>query len=353
MDFFVNLPDVVKVWGQGPTKSSVRLKQGFDIDLRVIEKKSWGAAWQYFTGSKEHNIAIRRLAIKHGFKLNEYGLFKGKKQIAGKNEKQIYKKIGLCWIPPEIRQNNGEVEKALQNKLPRLIDYGDIKGDLHLHTNWSDGRATLKQIVKACYKMNYNYIAITDHAGYKSKFQNGLDAKRLAEQGKEIDQLQKEYSSMKILKGAEFNITKQGEIDAPDKVLKKLDWVNAGVHQGFKMSKKQMTKRLIKVLQNPYLKVLVHPTGRLLNARPGYDADWEKVFKTAVQNNVCLEINSQPDRLDLFDELIKLAINCQTKLVINTDSHDIDSLPNINLGIAQARRGWCEKSNVLNTQNLI
>lgn len=344
INYFVKLPGVKKIWAQGPTKASIRLKAGFDVDLRVIKSESWGSALQYFTGSKEHNIALRRIAISKNLKLSEYGLFRGKKQIAGKTEQEIYKTLGLEYIEPELRENTGELE----NKLPDLIKYSDIKGDLQMHTNWSDGSVSLENMIKACEKLNYKYIAITDHAGYLAKIQNGLDAKRLLNQMREIDKIK---SKLKILKGAEVDITKDGKLAMKDEILSKLDWVVGAVHYNMKMSKNQMTRRLLRVMQNKYINIIAHPTGRILNKRPAYNFDINQVFQEAKKKNIILEINSHMSRLDLKDELIKKAIKFGIKLAINTDSHNISGLNQMHFGIAQARRGWAEKKDIINTKN--
>jgi len=344
IEYFCSIPDIVKVWGKGPTKASIRIRAGFDIDIRVVKPESWGSALQYFTGSKEHNIALRRIAIVKKLKLNEYGLFRKNKRIAGQTEEEIYQTLGLEYIPPEIRQNSGELE----NKLPNLIDYQDIKGDLQIHTDWSDGTASLEQMVKAAGKLNYKYIVITDHAGYLSKIQNGLDKNRLFKQMSEIDKLK---TKLKILKGVEVNITKDGKIDLKDDILAKLDWVVAGVHSHMKMGKKAMTQRIIKAMHNPYVDMIAHPTGRLLNKRPAYELDFEAIFKAAKNTNTYLEINASMDRLDLNSEMARKAIKAGLKLIINTDSHSVFGLEQMHLGIAQARRGWCEKKNIINTQD--
>jgi len=347
IEYFCSMPDIVKIWGRGLTKASIRIKAGFDIDIRLVKPESWGSALQYFTGSKEHNIALRRMAIAKKLKLNEYGLFRKDKKIAGQTKEEIYQALGLEYIPPEIRQNTGELE----NKLPNLIDYQDIKGDLQIHTNWSDGTASLGQMVKAAEKLNYRYIAITDHAGYLSKVQNGLDSKRLFKQMREISKIQNTKYKIRILKGAEINITKGGEVDMKDEILAKLDWVIAGVHSYLKMPKKIITQRIIKAMQNPHIDMIAHPTGRLLNKRPAYELDFEEIFETAAKTGTYLEINADMHRLDLNDELARKAIKAGLKLVINTDAHSVFGLEQMQLGIAQARRGWAEKKDIINTKD--
>lgn len=351
MEYFVKMPEVVKVWAKGPTKSSVRLKGGFDCDLRVIKNESFGAALQYFTGNKDHNILTRRIAIKKGLKLNEYGVFKNERKIAGKNEKEVYQAIGLPYIEPEIRNNTGEIEAASEGKLPKLIDYNDIKGDCHVHSKWSDGSHTIEEMAKAAKKMDYQYIAITDHTGSLS-IAGGLNEKELLKQMKEIDKINQKISGIKILKGCEVNIKQDGSLDIKDEVLAKLDIVVAAVHSGFKMSKEDMTKRIIKAMENPNVDLIAHPTGRLIMRRKGYELDWEKIFKVAKKTKTALEINSYYERLDLKDIDIRQAVEHGVKLMINTDSHATSHLSYMELGIATARRGWAEKKDVLNTKPL-
>lgn len=356
MDFFVQLPGVIKIWGKGHTKSSVRMSEGFDVDIRVVAKKSYGSALQYFTGSKEHNITLRRFAIKKGLKLNEYGLFKGKKMIAGWDEKGIYRALGLSWMEPELRENQGEIETALQqaqgkpNGLPKIIGYKDIKGDLHSHTVWSDGKQTIEQMVLAAKAMGYEYLGISDHS--KLPIVNGLDEKRLLKQMKEIDEINKKIKGIKILKSAEINILESGSLDIKEDVLAKLDYVMAGVHSNFKMEKTKMTKRIIRAMKNPYVDIIVHLTGRKIGKRDECQLDFAEILRTAKEYNIILEINSQPIRLDLNDQNIRRAKEAGVKMVINTDSHREDQLRFIQLGIAQARRGWAEKEDIINTQPL-
>ena len=355
MDFFVSLPGIIKVWGKGPTKSSIRMKQGFDVDLRVVQKKSYGSALQYFTGSKEHNIATRRLAIDKGLKLNEYGVFRGKKMIAGWTEIGVYKAIGLPWMEPELRENQGEIEAALKGKLPKIIDYKDIKGDLHCHSNWDGGANSIEEMVKAAQDLGYQYLGISDHTKFL-RIEHGLDEKKLANQRKEIDKINKKLKTknqkFKILQGAETNILNDGSIDIKDEALKKLDYAIAGIHSNFKMEKDKMTERIIRAMKNPYIKIISHPTGRILKRRDEYQCDFDKILRAAKEYKVILEINSYPERLDLNDQNIRRAKEGGVKMVINTDSHHRDQLRFIEFGIAQARRGWAEKEDIINTQPL-
>ncbi len=350
MDFFVSLPGIIKIWGKGTTKASVRTKEGFDMDIRVVPKKSYGSALQYFTGSKEHNIATRRIAMHKGLKLSEYGLFRGKRMIAGETEEGIYKKLGMQWIVPEIRENQGEIEAALKGKLPKVIGYGDIKGDLHSHTIWSDGKQTIEQMALAAKAMGYEYLGISDHS--KLTIANGLDEKRLLKQMEEIDKINKKIKGIKILKSAEINILENGSLDIKDKVLAQLDYVIAAVHSNFKMVKEEMTERIIKAMKNPNVNIVGHLTGRKIGERDGSQLDLDKILIAAKEYNVILEINSQPIRLDLNDQNIRRAKEAGVKMVINTDSHRKDQLRFIELGIAQARRGWAEKEDIINTQPL-
>jgi DNA polymerase (family 10) len=348
MDFFVSLPGVIKVWGKGTTKASVRMKEGFDVDIRVLPRNSFGAALQYFTGSKEHNIALRKIAIEKGMKLSEYGLFKGSKMIAGEFEEEIYQKLGLDWIPPELRENRGEIEAAILHKLPKLINYKDIKGDLHVHSKWDGGKNSIEEIAEYAIKMGYEYVGIADHTKFL-KIEHGLDEKRLRERNKEIDKLNQKFKGkIRILKGCEANILPDGKIDIDDECLKEQDFVIAGVHSRFKMTKAEMTERIIRAMKNPNVDIISHPTGRLIQKREEYEIDFEKILKVAKETGTILEINSYPERLDLNDINIKKAKEMGVKMVINTDAHHVDQMRFIELGIAQARRGWAEKEDIIN-----
>lgn len=355
MDFFVSLSGVVKIWGKGKTKASIRVKEGFDIDLRVIPRNVYGSALQYFTGSKEHNIATRKVAIDKGFKLSEYGLFKGSKMIAGRREKDIYEALGMEWIPPELRENKGEIEASLKRKLPKLIELKDIKGDLHCHTKWDGGKNTVEEMAKVALEREYEYLGISDHTKFL-RIERGLDEKKLSEQRKEIERLNKKFEeegiNFRILQGAETNILKDGSIDLKEEALKKLDYVIAGIHSNFKMEKKEMTERVIRAMRNPYIKIISHPTGRILKKRDEFQIDIERIIRAAKEYNVILEINSYPERLDLNDINIKEAIKYKVRLVINTDAHHKDQLRYMEFGVYQARRGWAEKKDIINTYPL-
>ena len=355
MDFFVSMPGIEKIWGKGPTRSSIRIKQGFDIDLRVVPKKSYGSALQYFTGSKEHNIVTRRIAIEKGLKLNEYGLFRGRKMIAGRTEKEVYKALGMDWMEPELRENRGEIEASLEGKLPKIIGYNDIKGDLHCHSKWNGGNNTIEEMAEAAIAMGYEYLGITDHTKFL-KIEHGLNENQLAQQRREIDKLNKRFRAenyrFQILQGAETNILNDGSIDINDEALKKLDYAIAGIHSNFKMSKEKMTERIIKAMKNPYIKIISHPTGRILKKRNEYQCDFDKILRAAKQFGIILEINSQPQRLDLNDQNIRQAREMGIKMVINTDSHYKGHLRFMELGIAQARRGWARRKDIINTYPL-
>jgi len=353
MDFFVSLPGVTKIWGKGKTKASVRMKEGFDMDIRVVPQRVFGAALQYFTGSKEHNIVLRKIAIDKGLKLSEYGLFKGAKMIAGKTEKEIYQTLGLELIAPELREDHGEIEASLAGKLPELIEKKDIKGDLHCHSRWDGGANTIKEMMRAAKDMGYQYIGIADHTKFL-RIEHGLDEKKLALQRKEIEklnsQLEKAGLNFKILQGCEANILKDGSLDIKDQALKNLDYVIAGIHSNFKMERAEMTERMIKAMKNPYFNIISHPTGRILKRRDEYQIDFDKILRAAKEYKIILEINSFPERLDLNDQNIRRAKEAGVKMIINTDSHQKDQLRYIEFGLAQAKRGWAEKKDTINSQ---
>lgn len=353
MDFFVSLPEVIHTYGKGKTKSSVKLKNGMNVDLRVVPEKSFGAAMQYFTGDKYHNIHLRQIAIKKGYKLNEYGVFRGKKQIAGKTEEEVYKALGLDWIPPEMRTNSGEIAAAQQHKLPKLIGYQDLKGDLQVQTDWTDGANSITEMAKEAQRLGLEYIAITDHTKYLA-MTGGLDERRLLRQMAYIDKLNTKLKSKKfrILKGAEVNILKDGRLDIKDEVLAKLDVVGAAVHSHFNLSQGEMTKRIIRAMENPNVDIIFHPTGRIINKRKAYDLDIDQIMKAAKKTKTVLEIDAYPDRLDLKDEHIRKCVEAGVKLSIDSDAHSILHMKHLEYGIAQARRGWAEKKDIINTQPL-
>jgi len=353
MSTFVLMDDVVKIVGKGETKSSIKTKKGLDMDLRLVKESSFGSALQYFTGSKEHNIALRRIAMKQGYKLSEYGLFKNERKIKGETEEEIYEKLGMDWIPPEMRENQGEIELAISKKLPKLIELKDINGDFHCHTNWDGGEHSILEMAETAISLGYKYIGIADHT-QSLKIENGLDEKRLIEQRKEIDSLNKSFKEREIdftiLQGSEVDILKDGSLDINDKTLKILDYVSASVHSNFKMGKREMTKRIIKAIEHPLVKILNHPTGMILGKRGEYEVDIEEVLKAAKKNNVALEMNSY--RSDLGYQTAKMAKEMGIKLTIGSDAHNKKELVDIQFGVYQARRGWLEKGDVLNALSL-
>jgi len=352
MDWFVKMKNVEYIYAKGPTKSAVKLKNGLDVDLRVVDESSFGAALMYFTGSKEHNIELRQLALKKGYKLNEYGLFKGEKFICGRTEEEVYEKLDLEWIPPELREARGEIEAAQEGKLPKLVDYDDLKGDLQVQTNWTDGANSIEEMVKAAIDCGLKYIAITDHTKTLA-MTGGLDEKEIKEQIKEIEKLNKKYEGkIKILTGAEVNILPDGSLDISDEVLKILDFVGASVHSHFNLDRYSQTKRIIKAMQNPNVDCIFHLTTRIINRRKEIDVDLDEIFKVASKTNTLLEINAYPDRLDLKDTYILEAKKYGIKFVIDSDAHSTLHFKFLKYGLAQARRGWCQKSDILNTLDL-
>ena len=351
MDHFVNYHHTEEILAHGETKSSIVLNTGIQIDLRVIEPKSYGAALHYFTGSKAHNIAIRDRAKKMGLKVSEYGVFKGTKQIAGKTEEEVFKAVELPYIIPELRKDDGEIEAAEKDELPKSIEPKDIKGDLHMHTNESDGTQDLETVVEKCRKSGYKYIAITDHSK-TSAIANGLDEKRLQKQYKQIDELNKKYKDFCILKGCEVDILKDGSLDFSDEFLAQMDIFPASVHSGFSMTKSKMTDRIIRAMSNPYVKIIGHLTGRLINRRDPYDLDIDAIIDAAKEYKVSLELNAQPLRLDIKDTYLRKAKEKGVKIVIGTDSHHTSQRVYMEYGVYMARRGWLEKKDVLNTRTL-
>ncbi|MEO0093564.1 MAG: PHP domain-containing protein, partial [candidate division WOR-3 bacterium] len=299
----------------------------------------------YFTGSKAHNIKLRTLAKDKGLKVSEYGVFRGKKMIAGKNEEEVYKALGLVWVPPELREDRGEIEAAMKNQLPQLIKLTDIKGDLQVHSNYSDGTATIKEMAEMALQLGYEYIAITDHS-QSVHYAHGLTIDRLKKQWDEIDKINEQLKKIKIIKGIEVDILANGKLDYPDKILAQCELVIAAIHQGFK---KNVTERIIAALANPYVHIIAHPSGRLISRREGYEVDLEKVLESALQYKKVLEINAYPDRLDLNDLYARKAKEMGIKLAINTDAHGPKDLEWMRYGVGTARRGWLEKKDVINT----
>lgn len=348
---FINYNDVDEVLAKGDTRSSIVLKSGIQVDLRVLPQKSYGAAMLYFTGSKAHNIVIRKLAKQKDWKVNEYGLFSNDDFLAGETEKGIYNKLGLPYIEPELRENRGEFEAAEEGNLPELIKLSDIKGDLHSHTILTDGKNTLEEMAEAAQKLGYQYIANTDHSK-RVTVAGGLDEKEVIENIKRTDKLNEQFKNFTILKGIEVDILEDGSLDLPDYILKELDIVIGAIHYKFNLSREEQTERILRAMDNPYFNILAHPTGRLINEREPYDIDLVKIMKKAKENNCILEINAQPSRLDLDDLNSRKAKEMGVKLAISTDAHSTTQLDFMRYGIGQARRGWIEKNNVINTKNI-
>ncbi len=350
MDLFVKLPQVSRVLMHGPTKSSVITDEGIQVDLRVVEEDSYGAALQYFTGSKQHNIKLREMAVRAGLKINEYGVFRepGEERIGGKKEEDVYKALNLPLIPAELREDQGEIEAAQEGRLPDLVALEDIKGDLHVHTKWSDGSHDLDTIVQGARKKGYQYIAITDHTKGLG-VAHGLDEKRLAEEIKSIDEANRKLRGFKILKGTEVDIRSDGSLDLSDEALSGLDIVVASIHSGFRQSEEQITGRILSAIRNPCVSIIAHPTGRLIGERDAYALDMEAVLKEAARYGVAMEINAYPLRLDLNDLHLRMAKDYGVSVVISTDTHVISQYDFMTYGVSVARRGWVEKKDVLNT----
>lgn len=351
MDFFVSMPEVIHVHGKGSTKSSVKLNTGMDVDVRVVPEESFGAALCYFTGSKDHNVALRRLAIEKKLKLNEYGVFRGEKSIAGKTEDDVYAALGLPYIPPEMRESAGEIEAALAGKLPKLIGYGDLRGDLQTQTKWTDGQNTIEEMAAEAQRLGLEYIAITDHTRSLA-MTGGSDEKKLKQQMAAIDKINKGLRGFRVLKGAEVNINKDGTLDIADACLAKLDVVGVAVHSHFNLPREEMTRRVIRAMENPHADILFHPTSRVIQKREPCDLDMDAVIRAAKRTGTVLEIDAYPDRLDLKDEHVRKAVDAGVKLVIDTDAHHVHHLQFAHFGVATARRGWAEKSDVINTKPL-
>ncbi len=354
MEVFVSQPEVAQVIARGGTKSSVRLKNGLDVDLRVVSAESYGAALAYFTGSKAHNVAMRGMAQERGWKLNEYGLYKrGRSKgewvsVAGRSEEEIYDKLGLEYVPPEMREDTGELNLAKAGKLPRVVGYDDLKGDLQVQSDWTDGSNSIEELAVAAARLGLNYIAITDHSK-RLAMAHGLDPARLAKQGVEIDRVNKKLKGkITVLKGTECDILKDGTLDLPDSALSKLDVVGAAIHSYFDLPRKVQTERLIRAISNKHVDIIFHPTARLIDRREPCDLDMDQIIKAAKGTGTILEVDAYPDRLDLKDEYIRKAVDAGVKLAIDSDAHAVGHFPLLKYGIAQARRGWAKKSDVVN-----
>jgi DNA polymerase (family 10) len=349
MTRFVEYDEVRDVISQGTTRSTVLLRSGLQVDLRVVAQVSYGAALYYFTGSKAHNIAVRTIAVKKKLKINEYGVFKGKRRVAGRTENEVFEAVGLRYIEPELRENRGEIEAAKKNRLPRLVSMSDLRGDLHAHTNATDGHHSLREMAEAAKRLGYAYLAITDHSK-RVAIVHGMDEKRLRRQLDAIDRLNARLDGIRVLKGIEVDILEDGTLDMNDSVLKQLDLTVCAVHSGFRLSRDKQTERVIRAMDNPYFNILAHPTGRLINQRAAYEIDMERVMEAALERGCYLELNAQPERLDLNDVHCRMAKDLGLKLAISTDAHTMSNLEHMRFGVDQGRRGWLEPENVLNTR---
>jgi DNA polymerase (family 10) len=346
---FTSLPICAEVLATGPTRSSILTTDHLQVDIRILDPAAYGAGLQYFTGSKEHNIALRSLAIERGWKLSEYGLFdQSGTRVAGRTEEEIYGALGLDWIPPELRENRGELEAARRHRLPNLVTVEAINGDLHVHTDWSDGHDGPERLVEAAIAKGYQYIAFTDHSR-SLRVAHGLSIEQVREQRAVIDRLNARYAPFLVLHGTEVEILPDGDLDYPDEVLAAFDIVTASVHRALGQPRERFTARVIRALRNPHVDVLNHPTGRLLHGRSGSNVEMEAVIAAAVANGVALEINGQPDRLDLNDIWARYAQTAGARLVCTSDAHSVRQLDNMRYAVATARRGWVEHATVLNT----
>jgi len=348
MEAFVRLPQTAKVVAKGHTKSSIATKDGFQVDLRVVPIQSFGAASHYFTGSKAHNIRIRSLGVDRGLKINEYGVFKKEKRIAGKTEQEIFDSVNLPYIAPELREDQGEIEAAQEGKLPSLVELKDIKGDLHVHTNWSDGSNTVAEMAQAAKRRGYRYIAICDHS-VSMGIAHGLNRQRVEKQSEEIEKVGSKLKDFKVLSGIEVDIKSNGELDLDKDILKRLDVVVAAVHSKFSQPEAEMTRRIIKAIENPTVHIIAHPTGRIIGKREPYAVNLDKVMDACLANGKILELNAYPERLDLSDLHCRKAKEKGVKLAVSTDAHMDQHLEWMKFGVATARRGWIEPQDVINT----
>jgi DNA polymerase (family 10) len=350
-DKLISYENVAEVLAHGPTRTTIVLRSGLQVDVRAVPEQSYGAALLYFTGSKAHNIALRGLANERKWKLNEYGLFAGKRRIAGATEEDVYKRLGLAFIPPEMREDRGEIALAKANRLPRLVTASDIRGDLHVHSDWTDGTASIAEMAAGAHACGYEYMALTDHSR-RISMAHGLDPARLSRQIREIDRLNEKLRGFTILKGIEVDILKDGRLDLPDSSLAKLDWVVAAVHSHFDLPRDAQTDRIVRAMENRHVSVLAHPTGRLIGEREPYDVDMDRVIAAARDTGCCLEINAEPDRLDLNDNHARAAKSKGVKVAISTDAHSVNAFQYLRFGIDQARRGWLTADDVINTRSL-
>ncbi|OGD54707.1 hypothetical protein A3K81_05885 [Candidatus Bathyarchaeota archaeon RBG_13_60_20] len=349
-DHFIRMPNVARVLAHGPTKSTVVLENRLQVDIRVIPPGSFGAALQYFTGSKEHNVKLRTIGVKAGFKLNEYGLFRrgDDSLVEAEDEERIYEALGMDWMPPELRENTGEIEAAMEHRLPELVELDQIRGDLHAHTDWSEGTASIEEMAEKARSMGLEYLAVCDHTKTLG-IARGLDEERLLEQLKEIRRLDDEMSGFRILAGTECDILRDGKLDIADDVLQELDWVVASVHSGFKQDEEAMTRRIVEAIHNENVSTVGHPTGRLIEKRSPYTVDLDRVLDAAAEQRVCMEINCFPDRLDLSDVNSRQAKEKGVRVTLGTDAHTVSELEFLGMGVSVARRGWLGPGDVVNT----
>jgi len=352
MERFVAYGGVVKVDAQGPTRATVILRSGLQVDLRLVEAESYGAALHYFTGSKAHNIAIRKMGQERGLKINEYGVFRGGERVAGDTEESVFASVGLPFIQPELREDRGEIEVAAEGRLPRLIELRHLRGDLHAHTVESDGRNTLREMAEAARAAGLSYLAITEHSQHLT-VARGLDPERLLRHIEVIERLNEELEGITLLKGIEVDILEDGSLDLPDDVLARLDIVVASVHSRFGLGREAQTARILRAMDNRHMNILGHPSGRLIASREPCNFDMERVVRHAAQRGCFLELNAQPKRLDLWDTNVQMAKSEGVKLAISSDSHSVSDMRNLRYGVIQARRGWLEKDDVINTRSLV
>jgi DNA polymerase (family 10) len=351
MDRFTGYDEVTEVLSAGPTRASVLLRCGLQVDLRVVEAASYGAALCYFTGSKAHNIVIRRLGQEMGLKINEYGVFRGSTRIAGETEESVYAAVGLPWIPPELREDRGEIEAARAGRLPRLVELADLRGDLHAHTKATDGHDTLRDMALAARARGLSYLAITEHSR-RLAMAHGLDPQRLARQCDEIDRLNATLEGIVLLKGIEVDILEDGTLDLPDSALAQLDLVVGAIHSRFDLPRSRQTERILRAMDNPHFTILAHPTGRMIESRPPYDVDMLRIVRQARARGRFLELNAHPERLDLLDTYCMMAKEEGVAVAVSSDAHSALDFDNLRFGIGQARRGWLSAGDVLNTRTL-
>ena len=348
---FVGYEEVAKVTASGTTRATVILRSGLQVDLRVVPAESYGSALHYFTGSKAHNIAIRKMGLERGLKINEYGVFRGGKRIGGRTEEEVFRAVGLPFIPPELREERGEIEAAAAGKLPRLVELSDVRGDLHVHSEATDGHNTLEELAKAAKEHGYEYLAVTDHSR-RIAMAHGLDPRRLRQEIHRIDRINSGGHGVTLLKGIEVDILEDGKLDLPDDVLGELDLVVAAVHSKFNLSRQKQTERILRAMERPYFTVLAHPTGRLIGEREPYDVDIARIIAGAKERGCFIELNAHPDRLDLTDLHSRMAKEAGVLVSIATDAHRVEELSYLRFGVGQARRGWLEKDDVLNARPL-